>query len=190
MTKPTKWHVRRANTQISLGIHQSDQSSPSVSRKLGFLTSHWAQCKDCDQTGRTSRLVWVFGGRTSFCWFYRVVAQLSISSFSETEKSCLSKQKSWKARRLIRKSRQKRMSVVFIQRYLSVQSDIRYTMALAKTTGTYKWAKTWENLFMSYANNKGADQPAHLHSLISAFVVHCLLDSIMSLLAKSERLGL
>ena len=36
---------------------------------------------------------------------------------------------------------------------------------------------------MSYANNKGADQPAHLHSLISAFVVRCLysiiaLDSI------------
>ena len=27
---------------------------------------------------------------------------------------------------------------------------------------------------MSYANNKGADQPAHLCSLISTFVVHCL----------------
>ena len=26
---------------------------------------------------------------------------------------------------------------------------------------------------MSYANNKGADQPAHLRSLISAFLVHC-----------------
>ena len=33
---------------------------------------------------------------------------------------------------------------------------------------------------MSYANNKGADQPAHPHSLISAFVVRCL-DSIISL---------
>ena len=32
---------------------------------------------------------------------------------------------------------------------------------------------------MSYANNKGADQPAHLHSLISVFVVRCL-DSIIS----------
>ena len=30
---------------------------------------------------------------------------------------------------------------------------------------------------MSYANNKGADQPAHSRSLISAFVVRCL-DSI------------
>ena len=33
---------------------------------------------------------------------------------------------------------------------------------------------------MSYANNKGADQPAHSRSLISAFVVRCL-DSIISL---------
>ena len=33
---------------------------------------------------------------------------------------------------------------------------------------------------MSYANNKGADQPAHPRSLISAFVVRCL-DSIIFL---------
>ena len=33
---------------------------------------------------------------------------------------------------------------------------------------------------MSYANNKGADQPAHQRSLISAFVVRCL-DSVMYL---------
>ena len=38
---------------------------------------------------------------------------------------------------------------------------------------------------LPYANNKGADQPAHPRSLISAFVVRCL-DSIMSLLAISE----
>ena len=33
---------------------------------------------------------------------------------------------------------------------------------------------------MAYANNKGADQPAHARSLISAFVVRSL-DSIISL---------
>ena len=33
---------------------------------------------------------------------------------------------------------------------------------------------------MSYANNKGADQPAHPRTLISTFVVRCL-DSIISL---------
>ena len=43
---------------------------------------------------------------------------------------------------------------------------------------------------MSYANNKGADQPVHLRSLISTFVVHCL-DSIISLdsIAEISRLA-
>ena len=35
---------------------------------------------------------------------------------------------------------------------------------------------------MSYANNKGADQPAHPRSLISAFVLRCLV-SVMSLVS-------
>ena len=38
---------------------------------------------------------------------------------------------------------------------------------------------------MSYANNKGADQPEHSRILISAFVVHCL-DSIISLDSIAE----
>ena len=44
---------------------------------------------------------------------------------------------------------------------------------------------------MSYANNKGADQPAHPRSLISTFVVHCL-GSIISLdsIAEISRLWL
>ena len=36
---------------------------------------------------------------------------------------------------------------------------------------------------MPYANNKGADQPAHPSSLISAFVVRCL-DSIILAIAE------
>ena len=38
---------------------------------------------------------------------------------------------------------------------------------------------------MPYANNKGADQPAHLHSLISTFIVRCL-DSMICILALSK----
>ena len=38
---------------------------------------------------------------------------------------------------------------------------------------------------MPYVNNKGADQPAHPRSLISAFIVRCL-DSIISLDPISE----
>ena len=36
-----------------------------------------------------------------------------------------------------------------------------------------------------YANNKGADQPAHPRSLISTFVVRCL-DSMICILAISK----
>ena len=38
---------------------------------------------------------------------------------------------------------------------------------------------------MPYANNKGADQPPHPHSLISTCVVRCL-DSIICILALSK----
>ena len=36
-----------------------------------------------------------------------------------------------------------------------------------------------------FANNKGADQPAHQHRLISAFVIH-LMECILSKFATSE----
>ena len=48
-----------------------------------------------------------------------------------------------------------------------------------------KWASSWENLFMPYANNNGADQPSHPRSLISAFVFRCL-DSIIPLVSIPE----
>ena len=38
---------------------------------------------------------------------------------------------------------------------------------------------------MTYANNKGADQPAHPRSLINAFVLRCL-GSIIPLVSISE----
>ena len=46
----------------------------------------------------------------------------------------------------------------------------------------HTWTMSWETLFMPYASNKGADQPAHARSLISAFVV-CCLDNIISLVS-------
>ena len=45
------------------------------------------------------------------------------------------------------------------------------------------WLKLSENLLLPYANNKGADQPAHPRSRISTFFVRCL-DSIIHTLAK------
>ena len=47
------------------------------------------------------------------------------------------------------------------------------------------WASTPENLSSGLANNKGADQPAHPRSLISAFVI-CFLESMISNFATRE----
>ena len=47
------------------------------------------------------------------------------------------------------------------------------------------WATPCENLFLPYANNKGADQPAHPRCLSSAFVFRCL-DRTISLVSISE----
>ena len=38
---------------------------------------------------------------------------------------------------------------------------------------------------MSYANDKGADQPAHTRSLISAIVVRCI-ESVMPLVSETK----
>ena len=63
MTKPTKWHVHPARTQISLGIHPVwSESSLSAWRKLGSLATHWAHSEDSDPTGRMPRLIWDFAG--------------------------------------------------------------------------------------------------------------------------------
>ena len=43
-----------------------------------------------------------------------------------------------------------------------------------------------KNLFMPYANNKGADQPAHPRSLISAFVVRLISISDISSLCLAS----
>ena len=41
------------------------------------------------------------------------------------------------------------------------------------------WASMWETLIMLLANNKGADQPARLCSLISAFVIRYLVGYLL-----------
>ena len=72
MTKPTKWHVSPAKTQISLGIRPVwSESSLSAWRKLTSLATHWVHSEDSDQTGRMPSLIWVFAGHT--CHFAQMV---------------------------------------------------------------------------------------------------------------------
>ena len=78
MTKSTIWPVCPAKTQISLGIRpvwsESSQCTQWVAEDPMFLH---ADSKDSDQTGRMPRLIWVFAGRTSLCWFCQEAAQMS-----------------------------------------------------------------------------------------------------------------
>ena len=64
-SKPSKWSVRPAKTQISLGIRpvrsESSLCAQWVSEDPMFLH---ADSEDSDQTGRMQRLIWVFAGRT------------------------------------------------------------------------------------------------------------------------------
>ena len=53
------------------------------------------------------------------------------------------------------------------------------------TNNIYIWDLTPENLSSRFESNKGADQPAHLRSLISAFVIRSL-ESFISKFAKRE----
>ena len=65
MRKTTKWHVRPAKTQVSLGIRPVwSESSLSAWRKLGSLVTHGAHSENSDQIGQMPRLIWVFFGCT------------------------------------------------------------------------------------------------------------------------------
>ena len=58
MIKQTKWQVRPAKTQISLGICPVwSESFLSAWRKLGSLATHWVHSEDSDQTGRLPSLI-------------------------------------------------------------------------------------------------------------------------------------
>ena len=52
-----------AKTQISFkASSQSDQSSQSAWRNLGYPASHWVHSEDSDQTGQMPSLIQVFNG--------------------------------------------------------------------------------------------------------------------------------
>ena len=58
MTKSTKWSVRPAKTQISLGIRPVwSESSLSDWRSTGSLATYWAHSEDSDQSWRILKLI-------------------------------------------------------------------------------------------------------------------------------------
>ena len=79
MTKPTKWHVCPAKTQISLGIHPVwSESSLSAWRKLGYpMGAQWRLIRLGGCPGWSESLL----GAESFCWFCHEAAQLCLILF-------------------------------------------------------------------------------------------------------------
>ena len=74
MTKPTKWHMHPAKTQISLGIRPVwSESLLSAWRKVGSLAIHWVHSKDSGCPGWSEFSL----GTQSFCWFCHEAAHLS-----------------------------------------------------------------------------------------------------------------
>ena len=61
---------------------------------------------------------------------------------------------------------------------------LRTFLAILTAEGNYGmiWALARENLTLVFANNKGADQPAHLRRLICAFVISFWKESYLNLL--------
>ena len=115
------------------------------------------------------RLIWVFAGRT--CHFVGfIMRRLSYIKRNSKYPS------GWEAQQ----------SLSCKTNYMEIKfGDIWNRSAFIVEKLLLIWATSWENLFMPYANNKGADQLAHPRSLISAFVVRCL-DSIIPLVSISE----
>ena len=70
MTKPTKWQVRSAKTQISLSIRPVWSVFAVRLKKLGSLATHKVRSEDSDQTGRVPKLIWVFRGWAHMLLFW------------------------------------------------------------------------------------------------------------------------
>ena len=80
--KTNKMSVRPAKIQISLGSHpvwsESSLCSQWVAKDPRLLH---VDSEDSDLTGRMPRLIWVFAGRTLFCWFCHVAAHIYLMLF-------------------------------------------------------------------------------------------------------------
>ena len=81
MTKPTKWHVRPAKTQISLGIHPVWSVFAVCS--MGIEGPQLSSCRQW----RQPRLIWVFACRTV------ILLVLSCRSSYHVSATCMSARK-------------------------------------------------------------------------------------------------
>ena len=142
MSKPTKWHVLLAKTQISLGIRPVwSESSRCAQWVVKDPTFFHVDSKDSDQTGRMPRLIWIFAGCTCHFVGFDMRRLISKSFFGITILK-------------VRCSGPKHCSSISMWCFLIV-------------TG----AATWQNQQSDCAPSEDSDQPGHPPSLIRVFAV-------------------
>ena len=79
MTKPTKWHVPPAKTQIGQGIRPVwSESSLSAWRSLGSLATHWAHSEDWSDWANAQADLSLRWAHRSFCWFCHAAAHMFV----------------------------------------------------------------------------------------------------------------
>ena len=148
MTKPIKWHVRPAKTQISLGIRPVwSESSLSAWRKLGSWATDWAHSEDSDQTGRMPRLICVFTGHTV------TLLVLSCRGSHHFEGAAF---------------------VLKLKCCYHVQKHRLNTFKGLCRFINVKWAASWQKQQTDCAPSEDSDQPGHPPSLIRVFVVRSM----------------
>ena len=78
-----------------------------------------------------------------------------------------------------------RLPKVHIQHTIEVAAAVVVSLRVCETSYMKYGPRREKTCLLRFANNKGADQPAHPRNLISAFVIR-LLESIISRLATGE----
>ena len=133
MTKQNKWSVRPAKIQFSLGIHpvwpESLLCAQLVAKDPSFLH---ADSEDSDQTGRMLRLIWVFAGGA-----HAILLVLSCRGSNVVHQfSCASQFTAG-------------IKLIGTIWYASIAYQVD-----THQMQPFKWATSWENLFIPYATNR------------------------------------
>ena len=167
MTKPTKWFLHPAKTQISLGIR------PVWSESSLSLATDWVHSEDSDQTGQMPRLTWVFAGRTShiFGFVTRRLIKYSFFMYSICNPLIFIVRKIFK--KYDQFSKQKRRPTYLLILKLTARSiakTIYLRIASGKTFTGASWV-TGHGLALSKAGNPRTFKHHHLEVTLNHKIV-------------------
>ena len=172
-TKPIKWLMPPAKTQISVGIlpvwSESSLCTQRVAKGLGFL---YADSEDSDQTCQMPMLIWDFAQ----CWFCHAAAQMKLAN---TKRVLITYEPSHK-KTCLRGCLTRCDSNLPAQ----LQKPVRHGIILSRHWTTKVLIRLWMHRLIcafivgikqvfswhgSYGNSKGFSEPAYLRSPSRAY---------------------